>query len=501
MKKILIAVLVLLLMVASYVAGRRHAATKTAISPSARPVLYWVDPMHPDYKSDHPGIAPDCGMELEPVYAENVSATVPATTAMPGVISIDAEKQQLYGIRVTGVEKSSGMESMRVLGRVMPEDTRVYRVNSGMEGVVRETHGDSVGELVKKDQRLAAYYGGDALSVASGFLAATAGVNGSNGKDGARTVPFPGAVAKQGQSSVQGYSDRLRNLGMSDAQIQEMAENRQLPESIQIVSPVDGFILSRTISPGQHFERATEFYQIADLSKVWIMADILGSEAQRFRPGTAARVYLSGQGKSFLARISNVLPQVDPSTRTLKLRLEADNPGFALRPDMFVDVELPVSVPAGLTIPIDAVIDSGRQQRVFLEKTNGVFEPREVHLGWRLGDRVEVVGGLKEGDRVVSAGTFLVDSESRLKLGQPAPKEEQHEKVLPKSNGGKSTTVRAQVKDASCGMMIDAEEAKAAGRTVQRGGATHYFCSDNCKRKFLEQADQHLATDSSGSRS
>ena len=496
MKKILIAVLVLLLMVGSYVAGRRHTSHNTAISPSARPVLYWVDPMHPDYKSDHAGIAPDCGMELEPVYAENVSAKVPATSALPGMVSIDAEKQQLYGIRVAAVEKSSGMENMRVLGRVMPEDTRVYRLNSGMEGVVRETHDDSVGQLVKKDQKLAAYYGGDALAVASGFLAATAGVNGNNGKDGARTVPFPGTVAKQGQSSVQGYADRLRNLGMSDVQIQEMAENRQLPDSIQVVSPVDGFILSRTISPGQHFERATEFYQIADLTKIWIMADILGSEAQSFRAGTVARVYLSGQRKSFAARVTNVLPQVDPLTRTLKLRLEADNPGFAMRPDMFVDVELPVSVPAGLTIPVDSVIDSGRQQRVFVEKSKGTFEPREVQLGWRFGDRVEITSGLKEGDRVVSAGTFLVDSESRLKSGQP--KEQPEPKTPPHSNSAVSTAVRAQVKDAACGMMIDPEKAKAEGRTVIRKGVTYYFCSDKCKRKFVEQPDRYVAANTAG---
>ena len=501
MKRILIAVLVLLLMVASYFAGRRHTAHNTAISPSARPVLYWVDPMHPDYKSDQPGVAPDCGMELEPVYAESVSATVPSAPAMPGMVRIDNEKQQLYGIRVAAVEKSSGMENMRVLGRVMPEDTRVYRINAGMEGVVRETHDDSVGELVKKDQKLAAYYGGDALAVASGFLAATAGVSGATGKDGNRTMAYPGTVSKQGSSSTQGYADRLRNLGLSDLQIQEMAQSRQLPENIEVVSPVDGFILSRTISPGQHFERATEFYAIADLSKVWIMADILGSEAQHFRPGTRAHVYLSGQGKSFTARVSNVLPQVDPSTRTLKLRLEADNPGFALRPDMFVDVELPVSVGAGLAIPVDAVIDSGRQQRVFLEKATGVFEPREVQLGWRFGDRVEIVRGLKEGDRVVSAGTFLVDSESRLKSGQPAPKEEPKEKIPPPTNRGAGTSVRAQVKDAACGMMIDAANATAEGHTVSRAGVTYYFCSDRCKRKFLEHPDHYLALYSSGSRS
>src|SRR5262252_9553867 len=129
MKKVLSAVGIVLLMFLSYVAGKHHPRHETP-SVSARHVLYWVDPMHPDYKSDHAGIAPDCGMQLEPVYAENVSAKVPATSALPGMVSIDAEKQQLYGIRVAAVQKSSGMENMRVLGRVMPEDTRVYRLNS-----------------------------------------------------------------------------------------------------------------------------------------------------------------------------------------------------------------------------------------------------------------------------------------------------------------------------------------------------------------------------------
>ena len=268
--------------------------------------------------------------------------------------------------------------------------------------------------MVKKDQKLATSYGPDYLSVASGFLAAEAGVSGT-GKDGNRTLPYPGAVSKQGFSSIQGYTDRLRNLGMSQAQIKEMADSRQLPQSIDIVSPVDGIILARNVSAGQHFDRSTEFYRIADLSRVWILADLFGSEAQSVHPGAIARVTLPGQGKSFTARVSDVLPEIDPATRTLKLRLEADNPGFALRPDMYVDVELPVTMRTGLTVPQDAVLDSGRGQRVFVESSNGVFEPRAVEAGWRSGGRVEIVRGLAEGERVVAEGTFLVDSESRLK--------------------------------------------------------------------------------------
>jgi membrane fusion protein, copper/silver efflux system len=429
-------------MILSYIAGRHHTGRQAAATANTRRVLYWVDPMHPQYKSDHPGIAPDCGMALAPVYADDVGNTSqgPLTASLgqlpPEDVSIDDAMQRRMGIRTAAVERTGATRVIRALGRVVPEDTRVYKIDSGSDGFIRETYNDSLGTLVKKDQKLAAYYGSEFLAVASGFLAATERVPGATGKDGSRTVPFPGAVSKQGVSSLQGYSDRLRNLGMSDVQIRQMAESRQLPESIDVVAPVDGFILARNITVGQHFERSMELYRIADLSRVWILADISGSDAQYFHAGALARVSLPDQGKTFSARVSQVLPEVDASTRTLKLRLEADNPSFALRPDMFVDVELKASVPPGLTVPRDAVIDSGRQQRVFVERSDGVFEPREVQTGWHLGDRVEIVHGLEEGERVVAAGTFLVDSESRLKTADAAPKLEplRDHRTGPKSN-------------------------------------------------------------------
>jgi Cu(I)/Ag(I) efflux system membrane fusion protein len=432
MKKILSAVVIGLLMIFSYIAGWHHKARVATATANERRVLYWVDPMHPDYKSDHPGIAPDCGMQLEPVYAEPAaSIETEAGPLPPGSVGIDPAKRQLFGIHIARVERSSGAGKIRMLGRVVPEDTRIYRITSGSDGFIRDTFDDSVGVLVKKDQKLATSYLGETLAVASGYLAAAAAVSNGANKDGARTMPFPGAVSKQGFSSLEGYSNRLRNLGLSDKQIKQMAETRQLPVTVDIVSPADGFVLDRNISPGQHFDRSMEFYRIADLTKVWIVADVLGSEASSFRPGTEARVTLTNQQKSFSARVTAILPQIDPNTRTLKLRLEGDNPGYALRPDMFVDVELPVSVPSGLTVPVDALIDSGREQRVFIQRSQGVFEPRRVHVGWRSGDRIEIVDGLKEGERVVSAGTFLVDSESRLKSPQTLSKQTQPEKIEP----------------------------------------------------------------------
>ena len=496
MKKILSAVLVLLLMILSYAAGRRHPTHQAAIG-NATPqlVLYWVDPMHPDYKSDHPGVAPDCGMQLKPVYAESTLSTgrLPSLPR-PETVDIDPAKQQLFGIQVARVEKSSGSGGVRVLGRVVPEEARMYRITSGSEGFVRETFDDSIGELVKKDQKLATSYLVEMLTVASGYLAANAGVHGSVNTDGARTVPFPGAVSKQGFSSLQGYSDRLRNLGLSDKQIRQMAESHQLPEAVEIVSPVDGFIVARNISAGEHFDRAMEFYRIADLTKVWILADVLGNEASNFRPGTVVRITLPGQRKSYSARVTAILSEVDPNTRTMKLRLEADNPGYALRPDMFVDVDLPGSAPAGFTVPEDALIDSGREQRVFVQRSKGTFEPRTVHVGRRSHDRVEILAGLAEGEWVVTDGAFLVDSESRLKSPQTQAVELPSKKIEPPSKASsKFADNGGQVRDAACGMKIDRAKSIAEGHTVTRDGVTYYFCSDSCKKKFSAQPERYLA--------
>ena len=317
----------------------------------SREPLYYVDPMHPAYKSDKPGIAPDCGMELVPVYADDVGKSPLAKTNSdaPGV-KIDSAAQQLYGIRVTQVAKSSGSRSVRVLGRVAADQTRIFRVNVGTDGYVKETQDDAVGNRVKKDQHLAVIYSPEFLTLIGGYLSASERTQSERNSD---------QPASQYAAGVQARGDRLRNLGMSDSQIEELGKSRHIPEDVYVVSPVDGFVISRNISSGQRFEKYTEFYRIADLSHVWILADVFGVDAQAFRPGTLAAITLPDTGQTLRARVTNVLPEVDPATRTMRVRLEADNPGFVLRPDMFVNVELPVSVASGLTVPVDALLDSG----------------------------------------------------------------------------------------------------------------------------------------------
>ncbi|HEY1984712.1 MAG TPA: efflux RND transporter periplasmic adaptor subunit [Terracidiphilus sp.] len=374
---------------------------------ATRNILYYVDPMHPAYHSSKPGTAPDCGMDLVPVYADGVGKSLAGSEAAgQGGLAIDTSAQKMYGIQLAKVEKNSGKHTLQAFGRVAVDETRIYRINMGTDGYVKETHDDAVGNFVKKNQHLAVVYSPEFLSVEGGYLSANERTTGS--------VKDTNPAAMQNSASAQARADRLRNLGMSDVQIEEMSTNRKIPEDVYVVSPTDGFIISRNITSGLRFERQRELYTVADLKHIWILAEVFGKDAEKFRPGTMASVTVADTGTTIQARVSDVLPQVDPATRALKVRLEAENPGYKLRPDMLVNVELPVAVPAGLSVPADAIVDSGLAKQVFVQTSPGRFEKRQVEIGWRFDDQVQIVKGLKEGETIVSAGTFLVDSESRL---------------------------------------------------------------------------------------
>ncbi len=368
--------------------------------------LYYVDPMHPAYRSDRPGIAPDCNMRLEPVYGDEGGKATMAETAevAPAAVSIDASKQQLLGIGVAVVERGSQTRTLRVPGKVAVDEGRIYRIDAAVDGLVKGTLQDTVGSAVKKGQPLAVVYSHEFVSTAGGYLSAKGRL-----QDGAS------ASGTQSLAEVQSWADRLRNLGMSEVQITEISVTRKIPDGVYIVSPEDGFVVARNVSPGMRFDRNMEFYRIADLSHVWIVADLLGEEDQFVRPGAVAHVTLRHGSRNFVARVSDILPQVDSATRAVRVRLQADNQNFVLRPEMLVNVDFAVSAPSGLSVPADAVVDSGLSHRVYVERSNGIFEPRQVEIGQQFGDRIQILRGLAEGERVVASGTFLVDSESRLK--------------------------------------------------------------------------------------
>ncbi len=469
MRKFLFVIVMFLVIAGSFLAGTwysRHSRGANSAAASRR-VLYYRDPMHPAYKSDKPGIAPDCGMQLEPVYADDQSSSegVEARASMPpGTVQLSQFGQQLIGVRFATVEKAPQNHTIRILGRVVPDETRVYRINSAIDGWVKEISAITTGTLVKKDELLATIFAPESASAIKAYLY------------GLRSLDRFQANAKETKeqievtdSTIDNYRNALRNLGMTEYQLDEIQRTRQPASAIDVRAPASGFILARNISLGQRFERGTELYRIADLSHVWIMADLFGREAKQMQPGVPVRVSLADQGLALTARISDVLPQFDPLTRTLKVRLDANNPGYELRPDMFVNVDFPVHLAATLAIPSEAVLDTGVRKIVFVDRGSGFFEPRRIETGWRVGDRVEVTKGLMEGERIVVSGNFLLDSESRLKLVAAG---------LPEDH----------VLDAVCGMGVDPH--KTALITNYRGQA-YYFCSTLCKENFDKHPEQY----------
>ncbi len=437
--------------------GRRSAGVSPAAA-GGKKILYWVDPMHPSYKADKAGIAPDCGMQLEPVYEDG--STESGKTLPAGAAKVTSERRQMIGVTVGTAEVAGGTHTIRTLGRVAVDETRIFRLSAGGDGWIREISSATAGSLVRKDETLASYFAPEFSSAQQSFLYALGALDRYQitGKETSDQIKLTNV-------NVQSARNALENLGMSGRQIEEIAKTHQIAQRIDIVSPAHAFVLARNINAGQRFEKGFELYRLADLSHVWILADLFEREGLDVKPRQVAKVSLPYLGRSFSAKVSNVPPQFDPATRTLKVRLETDNPGFVLRPEMFVDVEFTVRHAPTLTVPVDAVLDSGLRQTVYVETEPGVFEPRKVETGRSFGDSVEIVKGLMPGEKIVLSGNFLIDSESRMKAAMAGVR-------------GESS------KDPVCGMDVDEAKARAAGKTSRHGDATYFFCSDSCKKEF-----------------
>jgi len=401
--------------------------------------------------------------------SQMTAASVDSSSLAPGTVRVSPDRQQLVGVRLATVEKLPETHTLRLLGRVATDETRIYQIIAPVDGWIRDTYNNSTGTLVKKDEPLASFYSPEFLSAQQAYLYALSSLDRFQASDN----ETPGQIG-QTKANIQQYSDALRNLGMGELQIEEIARTRKRTQNIHITAPTAGFILARNVSPGRKFSRGTELFKIADLRRVWILADLFENDARHFKPGTFAKILLPQQQKTFTGKVSATLPQFDPATRTLKVRLEADNPGYVLRPDMFVDVELPVTFPPAIAVPADAILDSGLRKTVFVDRGNGYFEPRQVETGWRFANRVEIVKGLEPGERIVVSGNFLIDSESRMELAA----------------AGMYGTLE---KDPVCGASVSAKKALREGRTSVHQAKTYYFSSSDCKDKFDRDPARYAA--------
>ncbi len=424
--------------IGSYVATRLPART----AKHAAVGTIWQCPMHPSYTSDKPGSCPICGMTLVqvqaggaagprrivsyrnpmnptvtspvpmkdemgmdyvPVWSDEGGATAARTGDVPGLTAVDIspERVQLIGVRTARVESSAQGGQLDLVGFVAPDESRLRRVQLRVSGWVRELYVNQTGEHVTVGQPLLAIYSPELLQTEQEYLIERGGHDTMPGME-------QGAA---GSAAV----ERLRLLGVPDEEVRRLEREGRAEARLVLRSPVTGTVLERGVAQGQFVTADTPLLTVADLGRVWVMADVYEMDYTRVHVGDAATFAVDAlPGRTFEGRIEFVYPTVSSETRTLKARLSLATDG-SLRPGMYGRVRLSARGALALSVPSEAVVNTGENSYVFIAHAGGRFEPRRVWTGLPAGDRIQILRGVAAGDTVVASASFLIDSESRLK--------------------------------------------------------------------------------------
>lgn len=408
----LAAIAVLAVAAIAYWLGARgnHAESGTATVDVAQvrkepKILYYRNPMGMPDTSAVPK-QDSMGMDYIPVYEGEDEPAVDGSTR----IKISTEKVQKLGVKTGQAEMRQLSRTVRALGRVEPDERRVYTIAPKFEGWVERLHVDATGDRVKAGQVLFDVYSPELISAQREYLIALQGVKAMR-----EAAPeAQGGMLELAQASLM----RLKSWDIGEEDLRKLRETGEVKRTISYRSPVSGIVTEKAALKGMRFMPGEMMYKIADLSSLWVIAEVSEQESGLVRAGQVARVRLDAYpGREFNSRVSYVYPTLNPQTRTTPLRLEIANAAGLLRPGMYAQVELAGLGSKGrvVVVPDTAVIYSGRREIVLVELAEGRYEAREVKLGARSDDYVEVREGIGEGEKVVISANFLIDAESNLK--------------------------------------------------------------------------------------
>jgi len=376
--------------------------------PKDRKLLFYRNPMDPMITSPVPAVD-SMGMAYVPVYADEVNAVGTGTPA--GLVTVRVGEQ---GIRVAGVQTVAAVRdrisrTVRTVGIVTPDETRIRHVHTKIAGWVEKLHVSFTGQLVKKGEPTLTLYSPELLASQEEFLRArdTAAKFAASGSE---------SVQRLGRELLAAARGRLELFDVPAVFLAELERTGTPRRAVTLNAPSSGFVTAKGIFEGQQVEPGMELFTVTDLSRVWIEAGVYEYEAGAVRLGQEAVLTLPYQaGERLTGRVSYVYPYLSPESRTLKVRFEFPNPDLVLKPAMYADVTLALETGEGVVIPDSAVMDTGVRRVVFVETAPGTFEPREVRLGVRGDGRAQVLAGVDEGEKVVVKANFLLDSESRLR--------------------------------------------------------------------------------------
>jgi Cu(I)/Ag(I) efflux system membrane fusion protein len=376
---------------------------------AAGPVRYQC-PMHPSIVQDHPGDCPICGMKLVKVAGAEGAVTMAATPAGLAEVTIDPARQQLIGLELAHVERGQVGGSWRTSGKVAIDETRVHHVNVKFSGFMEHVHGDFVGRPVKKGEVLFTIYSPELLSAQEEYVLALR----TRGRLGE-------GFAGDADDLVRSARRKLELWDVPEEEIRRLERTGEPTRTVAFRSPATGVITKKDVVPGMRVNAGEMPFEIVDLSRVWVLADAYETDLRRVQVGQPATLTLRAvPNRTFQGRVAFVDPLLDPATRTAKVRVEFANPTGELKPEMYGEVVIRGTPREVLLVPADAVVHSGTFDVVFVALGGGKFVPREVQVGERGAEKVEVVSGVEAGDGVVIRANFLVDSESRLRASLAA---------------------------------------------------------------------------------
>jgi membrane fusion protein, copper/silver efflux system len=351
--------------------------------------------------------------------AHEAVASNPQGQAAPAegyaTVEIDPARVQSMGIKTEKLAVRTFTRTLRTVGTVEIDETRVSHVQAKFEGWIEDLHVDYIGKPVKAGQPLYSVYSPELVAAQEEYLLALEGLETD------RSGPMAAETAAWSKSLVEAARRRLARWDVPDEEIEHLGHTRTTHRAVTINSPVDGIVMKKTAVKGMNVMPGMDMFEIADLSRVWIQADVYEQDIPFVRVGQSAGLTLEAlPGRTLTGRVEFVAPALDPTTRTAKVRLEFDNAKELLKPGMYTTVEIGFSMGRGLALPEEALIDTGRQKIVFVALGAGRFEPRAVTLGSKVDRFYQVVSGLAAGEEVATSAQFLLDSESRLKASGSA---------------------------------------------------------------------------------
>jgi Cu(I)/Ag(I) efflux system membrane fusion protein len=394
------------------------------VQAAGKPAARYHCPMHPTYTSEKAADCPICGMKLVPVEPTDFAPVHngrPAGGTVPGraAVTLSDERRRVLGLRSEPVRTGGLHRTIRTVGRVAADERRLHHVHTKFEGYVEKLYVDFVGKAVRKGEPLVSIYSPELVATQEEYLLARR----AQQRLAAGGIP---SVAQGGDDLVEAARRRLLLWDIREADIQRLERTGRVRRTLELYSEVDGYVVDKHALQGMRITPSETLFDVADLSHLWVLADVYESDLPAVRLGMKAEVSVSSvPDRTWEGSVTYVAPMVDEKTRTVKVRVELDNRDRELKPEMFADVLLSADLGPGLVAPASALLRSGTRTIVFVDVGNGTLEPREVHVGAKTPEGVQVRRGLREGERVVTSANFLLDSESSLKAAltalSPAP--------------------------------------------------------------------------------